>query len=60
MTQSPPDRDDFERWLESCPEDDEPLTPDERAALAESDADIASGRTVSLEEIKRDLDLHTR
>ncbi|HKG37547.1 MAG TPA: hypothetical protein VKB25_01030 [Conexibacter sp.] len=47
--------DDFTRWLESRPEDDEPLTPDEQAALAESDADIAAGRTVSFEEIKREF-----
>jgi hypothetical protein len=47
--------DDFTRWLDSRPEDDEPLTPDEQAALAESDADIAAGRTVSFEEIKREF-----
>jgi hypothetical protein len=46
--------DDFARWLDSRPEDDEPLTPDEQAALAESDADIAAGHTVSFEEIKRE------
>jgi hypothetical protein len=44
---------DFARWLDSRPEDDEPLTPDERAALAKSDADIAAGHTVAFEEIKR-------
>jgi hypothetical protein len=47
--------DDFTRWLDSRPEDDEPLTPDEQVALAESDADIAAGRTVSFEEIKREF-----
>jgi hypothetical protein len=52
MSQSQPDRDDFERWLDSRPEDDEPLTDEEREALAESAADIAAGRTVSFEEIK--------
>jgi hypothetical protein len=53
MRQSPPESDDdFTRWLESRPEDDEPLNPEERAALARSDADIAAGRTVSFEEIK--------
>jgi hypothetical protein len=56
MPQSPPDLDDgFARWLDSCPEDDEPLTPDEQAALVESEADIAGGRTVSFEEIKRQI-----
>jgi hypothetical protein len=48
-------RDDFARWLDSRPEDDEPLTAEERAALAESDADIAAGRTISLDQLKREL-----
>lgn len=52
MPQSQPNPDDFERWLDSRPEDDEPLTLDERAALARSAADIAAGHTVSFEEIK--------
>jgi hypothetical protein len=52
MSQPQPDRDDFERWLDSRPEDDEPLTDEEREALAESAADIAAGRTVSFDEIK--------
>jgi hypothetical protein len=48
-------RDDFARWLDSRPEDDEPLTDEEREALAESDADIAAGRTISLDQLKREL-----
>lgn len=57
MSPSPPDAstssdDDFARWLDSRPEDDGPLTPDEQAALAESDVDIAEGRTTSFEAIK--------
>jgi hypothetical protein len=53
MPPSPSDRDDdFARWLKSRAEDDEPLSPDERAALAQSDVDIAEGRTVSFEAIK--------
>jgi hypothetical protein len=48
-------RDGFARWLDSRPEDDEPLTAEEQAALAESDSDIAAGRTVSFEEIKREF-----
>jgi hypothetical protein len=47
--------DDFVRWLNSRLEGDEPLTPDEQAALIESDADIARGRTVSFEETKRQI-----
>jgi hypothetical protein len=46
----------FGDWLDARPEDDEPLTPEERAALAESDADIAAGRTVSYEQVKQDLE----
>jgi hypothetical protein len=34
----------FGDWLESRPEDDEPLSPEEHAALDASDADIATGR----------------
>ena len=48
-------RDDFARWLDSRPEDDEPLTDEERTALAESHADIAAGRTIS-EQLKRELE----
>jgi hypothetical protein len=47
--------DEFARWLDSRPEDDEPLTDEEREALAASDADIAAGRTISLDQLKREL-----
>jgi len=40
-----------------APEDDEPWTDEDEAAAAEGRADIAAGRTVSLEEIKREFDL---
>jgi hypothetical protein len=46
----------FGDWLDSRPEDDESLTPKELAALAESDADIAAGRTISYEQVKQDLE----
>jgi Ser/Thr protein kinase RdoA (MazF antagonist) len=45
----------FDDWLDSRPEDDEPLTPEDKAALVESDADIAAGHTVSYEQVKQDL-----
>lgn len=48
-------RDDFAHWLDSRPEDDEPLTAEEREALAESHADLAAGRTISLDQLKREL-----
>jgi hypothetical protein len=35
----------------TAPEDDEPWTDEDEAAVAESRADFAAGRTVSLEEI---------
>lgn len=48
-------RDEFTIWLDSRPEDDEPLTAEEREALAESKADVAAGRTVSFDQLKREL-----
>jgi hypothetical protein len=48
----------FGDWLDSRPRDDEPLTPQEQAALAESDADIAAGHTISYEQVKQDLGTH--
>ncbi|HMH47792.1 MAG TPA: hypothetical protein VK538_08765 [Solirubrobacteraceae bacterium] len=46
----------FGAWLDARPEDDEPLSAEDQAALAESDADIAAGRTVSYEQVKQDLE----
>lgn len=37
------------------PEDDEPWTEADEAAVREADADFAAGRTVSHEEIKREF-----
>ena len=43
MTQPASDlNDEFTRWLDSCPEDDEPLSREERAALAFTDAAAAA------------------
>jgi hypothetical protein len=53
MTQSQPDP--VASMLDHAPLDDEPLTAEEREALAESDADLAAGRTVSLDQLKREL-----
>ena len=41
--------------LMSAPEDDEPETDEERTALAEAYADVAAGRVIPLEEVKREL-----
>jgi hypothetical protein len=43
-------------WLDSRPEHDDPLGPEEQAALAASDADIAAGRTISYAEVKQGLE----
>jgi hypothetical protein len=45
----------FGEWLDSCPEDDEPLSPEAHVALAASDADIAAGPTVSYAQLKQGL-----
>ncbi|MFI5009370.1 MAG: hypothetical protein ACHQDY_03755 [Solirubrobacterales bacterium] len=41
------------RAIANAPEDEEALTPEDEAAIAEGHADIAAGRTVSLEDIER-------
>lgn len=38
-----------------APEDDEPWTAEDDAAVAEADSDFAAGRTVSHSEIKREF-----
>ena len=43
------------RALANAPLDDEPLTPEEEAALAEGYADLAAGRTVPNDELWRRL-----
>lgn len=45
----------FADWLDVRPEDDEPLSTEDQAALAESDSDIAVGQTVSYEQVKQDV-----
>ena len=45
----------FGDWLDARPEDTEPLSTEDQAALAESDADIAAGRTISYEQVRQDL-----
>jgi predicted transcriptional regulator len=47
-------RDPLAELLDGAPLDDEPVTPEEAAAIAEAEADIAAGRTVPLEEILRE------
>jgi len=40
----------FSPW-QNAPEDDEPWTDEDEAAVAESRAEFSAGRTISLEEI---------
>ena len=40
--------------LADVPVDDEPVTDDDRTAIEESDEDIAAGRVVSLEQLRRE------
>lgn len=46
-----------ERALLLAPDDDEPETPEERAAVEEALRDVREGRTVPHEEVKRRLGL---
>lgn len=43
------------RALWEAPIGDEPLTDEDRAALSEGWEDVKAGRTVSLEDVERDL-----
>lgn len=45
------------RRLMEAPEDDEPETEEERAAVAEAWEDLRAGRVVSDEELRRELGL---
>jgi hypothetical protein len=45
----------FADWLDARPGDREQLSAEEQAALTESEADIAAGRTVSYGQVKQDL-----
>ena len=49
--------DAVERALLLAPDDDEPETPEERAAVEEALRDLREGRTVPHEEVKRLLGL---
>jgi predicted transcriptional regulator len=45
------------RLLDHAPAEDEEISVEEEAAAAEGRADIAAGRTFSLEEVKREFGL---
>jgi len=54
------DRDPVLRALMSAPLDDEPLTPEDEDALAESAEDIRASRVSSTAELRRRLGLERR
>lgn len=41
----------FEEWAATCPEDDEPISPELAARLDDAMAEAARGETVTLEEL---------
>jgi len=53
LTQLSRSRSSFDDYLASVPEDDEPTTDVDRAAIAEGREDFRAGRTVPLSEIPR-------
>ena len=48
-------QDPFLNALADAPWDDEPLTDEDRAAVAEAREDIAAGRTISAGDLRKDL-----
>jgi hypothetical protein len=56
MSRSEGSDDGFVRWLDSRPIEDEEISAEEAAAIAEAHAELAAGEpTVSLEAFKREL-----
>lgn len=50
-------QDPIRRALENAPLDDEPLAKDEMERLRSAEDDFQHGRTLSMDELKRELDL---
>jgi hypothetical protein len=48
-------RDPLARRLDAAPIDDEPLTDEERESLREGREDVAAGRVISMEDLRREL-----
>jgi hypothetical protein len=48
-------RDPLARRLDAAPIDDEPLTDEERESLREGREDVAAGRVISTEDLRREL-----
>jgi len=50
-------RDSLHRLIENAPADDEPETPEEAAAVAEAWREHGEGKSLTTEELKRELRL---
>jgi hypothetical protein len=46
--------------FDNAPLDDEPVTPEEEAAVQQARKEIARGETISLEEFRAELDAESR
>jgi hypothetical protein len=51
------ERDPLARRLDAAPLDDEPVTAEDLEAMQAAREDFAAGRVVSLEELRRELEL---
>lgn len=51
------ERDSLARRLDAAPLDDEPVTAEDLEAIQAAREDFAAGRVVSLEELRRELEL---
>lgn len=49
--------DSLTRLLDNAPEDDEPTTPEEEALVQEARDEIARGETITLDELRAELEL---
>jgi hypothetical protein len=50
-------RDSLTELLDNAPEDDEPITPEEEALVQEARDEIARGDTISLDDLRAELEL---
>lgn len=49
--------DPVKKAIDAAPIDDEPITEEERERIRRADEDFKEGRTLSMDEVKRELDL---
>ena len=56
MAREQVERDPLARRLDAAPLDDEPLTDEDLEAIGAAHEDIAAGRTISLDDLRRELE----